>query len=83
MGASEEKGNYGYSKSNISNMKKWMISLYSMILFFVIANPMTYRLVNNLLGGLVGKIADGKGCPTMLGLIVHSVVFLLIVRYSM
>jgi hypothetical protein len=48
----------------------------------VIVHPQTYNLVDSLLGNIIGKIAN-NGCPTTLGLIVHSLVFLLVVRYSM
>ena len=61
---------------------KWWHSLYSAIIFFVIANPMTYKLVNKVLGKLV-KISDGSGCATQVGVLVHSVVFLLIIRFMM
>lgn len=71
------------AKQQIDNTKKWMISLYSTILFFIIANPFTFKLVNNLLGKVIGRISNEKGCPTTLGLIVHSIVFLLITRVSM
>jgi arginine exporter protein ArgO len=63
--------------------KKWQISLFSLALFILVVNPMTYKLTNRLLGGLVGRLADVNGSPTTLGLIVHSVVFLLLVRFSM
>ena len=54
------------------------------LLFFVISSPFTYKLVDNLVGGIVGaivpqvahwfKIAEA-GTPTTYGLAVHSVVF--------
>jgi len=54
------------------------------VLFFVLSSPMTYRLVDRLVGGLVTavlpqfssvfKVAEA-GCPTQYGLVVHSVVF--------
>lgn len=71
------------ARQEIDNTRKWMISLYSMVLFFLIANPLTYRVVNQLLGGIIGTISNQKGCPTTLGLVVHSIVFLLITRLSM
>lgn len=61
------------------------------LLFFVISSPFLYKLVDNLVGGIVGSIAPGlvywfkiaeSGCPTTYGLAVHSVVFAL-VAYSM
>ena len=61
---------------------KWLYSLYSAVIFFVIANPMTYKLVNKVLGKLV-KISDGNGCATQCGVFVHSVVFMLIIRFLM
>lgn len=45
------------------------------ILFFIISNPIVYKLVDQLLGGLLGPIATPSGCPTTWGLIVHSAVF--------
>lgn len=51
------------------------------LLYYIIANPMTYRLVDSLLGGLVGRIAGPSGCPTNLGVIVHAVVFGLASKY--
>jgi hypothetical protein len=60
------------------------------VLFFVLSSPMTYRLVDRLLGGLVSavvpqfgslfKVAEA-GCPTQYGLLVHSVVYGLVCYY--
>lgn len=60
------------------------------VLFFVLSSPMTYRLVDRLLGGLVTsvvpqlgsvfKVAEA-GCPTQYGLVVHSVVYGLVCYY--
>ena len=54
-------------------------TLQSIVVFLIISAPMTYKITNGLLGGLVGKLADSSGCPTTVGLIVHSIVFGLIV----
>lgn len=51
------------------------------VLFFIVGNPMTYRLVDTLLGGLVGHIASISGSPTTLGLILHSLVFAALAVY--
>ena len=55
--------------------QKVSATLQAVLVFYIIANPMTYRLVNSVLGGVVGRISDVSGCPTALGLIVHSLVF--------
>jgi len=54
-------------------------TIQSILLFVIISLPYTYKLTDNLLGGLIGRLADGSGCPTTLGLLVHSLVFGLIV----
>ena len=55
--------------------QKVSATLQAVLVFYIIANPMTFRLVDSLLGGVVGRIANAGGCPTSLGLIVHSLVF--------
>ena len=48
--------------------------LLMVVLFFIVANPVTYKLVNDLLGKLV-PITDHQGRPTQQGVAVHAVVF--------
>lgn len=60
------------------------------LLFFVISSPMTYRLVDSLVGGVAMavmpqtahwfKIAQA-GCPTTYGLAVHAVVFAVVAHF--
>jgi hypothetical protein len=45
------------------------------LLFFIISSPVVYKFVDQILGGLLGRIATPSGCPTTWGLIVHSIVF--------
>jgi len=45
------------------------------LLFFIVANPMVFRFVDSAVGWLAGPIASPSGCPTTLGLVVHSLVF--------
>jgi hypothetical protein len=45
-------------------------SLYSALLFFLVANPVTFRAVNSVFPG----VAVG-GCPTAIGMLLHTFVF--------
>jgi hypothetical protein len=45
-------------------------SLYSALIFFLVANPATFRVVNSLIPGVAVN-----GCPTAMGLLLHTVVF--------
>ena len=55
---------------------KFVISLISGLTFFSVANPETFRLVRRVLGP---RIATPTGCPSTMGLLVHTLVFILIV----
>tara|TARA_Y100000816_G_C26107948_1_gene589587 strand:+ start:1543 stop:1806 length:264 start_codon:yes stop_codon:yes gene_type:complete len=65
-----------------TSQEKWKYTLYTTVLFLVVVNPMTYKIVQALLGRFV-KIAASDGCPTMAGILVHAVVFTLLLRYMM
>ena len=65
-----------------SDWKKWKITLFSAVIFLLVVNPYTYKLTQFLLGRFIGTISSG-GCPTLLGLLLHTVVYILLVRYSM
>ena len=55
--------------------QKFVISLMSGLLFFIVANPDTFRLLRAILGSWV---AGPNGCPTTAGLILHTIVFVLV-----
>ena len=66
-----------------SSYKKWQISIFSAFLFILVINPYTYIFTQKLLGGVFGKIADIHGSPTSLGLVIHTILYILLVRVSM
>ena len=66
-----------------SSYKKWQISIFSAFIFILVVNPYTYKLTQKVLGGYLGKIAEVNGCPTTRGLVLHTIVYILLVRGSM
>lgn len=52
---------------------KFKYSLYSALLFFLVASPTSFRLTARLFGGAV---ASKGGCPTAVGFALHTFVFL-------
>ncbi len=64
------------------NSQKWQITLFSALIFLLVVNPYTYGLTNTLFSSILGPIAR-NGCPTFVGLVLHTVVYILLVRYSM
>ena len=65
-----------------SSSQKWQITLFSAVIFVLIVNPWTYQFTNSLFSGLLGPVAV-NGCPTVVGLVLHTIVYILVVRYSM
>ena len=51
-------------------------SFYSALVFFLMANPETYKMTQMLFGSIV-TVAVG-GCPTPSGLFLHSILFFLV-----
>lgn len=50
-------------------------SFYSALVFFLVANPETYKIIQWLIGRFIGGTASPAGCPTPLGLFFHTIVF--------
>ena len=50
-------------------------TIQSIIVFLIVSLPFTYKITNRFLSGILGKLADPSGCPTPLGLFIHSIVF--------
>jgi hypothetical protein len=52
-------------------------SFYSTLVFFLVANPETYKLLQRVLGSFV-TIASDSGCPSPVGFFLHTFLFFLI-----
>jgi hypothetical protein len=55
--------------------QKFLISVMSALVFFIVANPETFRLVRKIFGSWV---SSPTGCPTIRGLAFHTLVFMLV-----
>jgi hypothetical protein len=52
-------------------------AFYSTLIFFLIANPETYKLMQRFLGGLF-TVASDTGCPSTYGFFFHTLLFFLV-----
>jgi glucan phosphoethanolaminetransferase (alkaline phosphatase superfamily) len=48
-------------------------SFLSALIFFLVANPVTFRFVNSIIPGVANN-----GCPTAFGFVLHTFVFFLV-----
>jgi hypothetical protein len=65
------------NQTPISIALKAKYSAYTTLIFFLIANPETYKLLQKFLGKWVTFASDG-GCPTPVGFFVHTALFFLV-----
>ena len=47
-------------------------SVYSALIFFLIANPETYKITQSIFGRVI-NIASDSGCPTPYGFFLHTI----------
>jgi hypothetical protein len=66
-----------------SNTDKWRYTLYTTVLLLILFNPFMYKIVNSLLSSIAGPIANSEGCPTLVGFVIHSIIFTIILRLLM
>jgi hypothetical protein len=58
-----------------TDMQKLQISAFQGLLFYILANPITFRVVDGLSTSVGGPRVFENGIPTGVGLLVHSAVF--------
>lgn len=61
----------GGRDSSLTQALKVKYSLWSALLFLVIASPFVYGITSKILGSWVAV----RGCPTVAGLLLHSAVY--------
>lgn len=75
----EDEDEYEYK--NIS-YDKWKYSIISGLIFFIIANPLTYKFMNLFLKKII-KVTNKNGSPSFYGLMLHTIVYVIIIRGTM
>lgn len=66
-----------------SSFMKWKITIFSAFIFLLVIHPQMYKLTQQVFGNILGKISEANGCPTTRGIILHTIVYILLVRGSM
>ena len=60
----------------MKNMDEQMkMVVVASILFLIVSSPFVYKIVNALLSVVRVRVASNSGCPNMVGLLLHTVVF--------
>jgi hypothetical protein len=67
------------STSVLNSSKKWELALIAAALFLIISAPFTYKVTEKV-SNLIGFDTTSDGGPTIAGLGLHFVVYLLLFR---
>jgi hypothetical protein len=62
--------------SGLSLGLKAKYSFYSALVFFLVANPETYKITQMLFGTMFST--SNGGCPTPMGLLLHTIIFFIV-----
>jgi len=54
-------------------------SFYSALVFFLVANPETYKITDWIFGDVFPPIANNAGAPTPVGLFLHTILFFVVI----
>ncbi len=66
--------------SQTTSQQKWIIAVLAGVLFALISSNMMYGFTNKLFSGInVGPLYKTGG-PTTTGLVIHTIVFILLIR---
>jgi len=61
------------------NLDKWRFSLIGAIIVISLFNPYAFKMTNNIFGFILNR----SKCPTVYAYIIHTIVYILLVRLSM
>ncbi len=66
----------------LSSNMKWFHSIKSVFIFLLLITPSMFNLTQSLFGRFI-TVVDYNGTPTTAGMVLHSIVFVLILRFLM
>lgn len=67
----------------VSNSDKWVIAIIIGIIFFILATSFLFRCSNYIFRGFGLPTCTPSGKPTIAGLIIHAIIFIVLVRILM
>lgn len=68
--------------SPVNYALKAKYAFYSTLIFFLVANPETFKMTQQVFGALL-TIADAGGCPSAFGFFFHTALFFFVLWAAM
>jgi hypothetical protein len=54
-------------------------SFYSALVFYLVANPETYKITDWMFSSIMPEIANSAGSPTPAGFFLHTIIFFIVI----
>lgn len=67
----------------LSDTDKWFVAIIIGIVFLILAAPLVFKFSNMIFKPLKLPTIKENGTPTIFGLLIHTIVFIIIVRLLM
>jgi len=67
----------------VTNFDKWVISCIIGVIFFIFCLPFTFRLSNSFTRVFKVRTLSEQGIPTLLGILLHAIIFIVVIRLLM
>jgi hypothetical protein len=71
------------TSGGVSNIDKWIIATILAVIFAILASGPAFSATNMVFSRFGYPTKKGNGGPTILGLVVNAIIFLIIVRLLM
>jgi hypothetical protein len=65
-------------RKTYTSKDKWIVSLIFALLFFLISYPPLYKFTSKYVSNY--RILDSNGCPSIIGVSIHAIIFFFAVR---
>lgn len=69
-----------FDNTNKTSKHKWYLAIILGIIFLVLSSPIVYNLTNKIFTNIGMQTVNENGVPSLFGIVLHAIVFLLISR---
>ncbi len=69
--------------NKLTDAGKWYITIIAGLLFLLLSSQFMYGITNGLTSMINVRLTNSKGCPAPIGILLHTIIFILIFRLLM
>jgi hypothetical protein len=70
-------------KKSLDTSEKWLIAIMLGVLFLILISPIAFRFSNSIFSRVRFSLTSSEGVPNIRGIVVHTLVFIILIRILM